>query len=80
MTPEFIIGIFISALVATIGYFLKSLVTKTDRALEASLAMHETLKSATESIVRLQQADQETSRQIIGIVERLVRLEERANR
>jgi hypothetical protein len=80
MTPEFFIGVVITSLVATVGYFLKALVTKTDRALEVSLAMHETLKGATEAIVQLQQSDRETSRQIINIVERLVRLEERAAR
>jgi hypothetical protein len=42
--------------------------------------MHETLKGATEAIVQLQQSDRETSRQIINIVERLVRLEERSSR
>lgn len=80
MTPEFLLGMLLSAMVATIGYFLKTLVTKTDRALEVSLSMHETLKSATDAIVMLQQADRETSKQIINIVERLVRLEERSSR
>lgn len=80
MTPEFLLGVLLSAMVATIGYFLKTLVTKTDRALEVSLSMHETLKSATDAIVMLQQADRETSKQIINIVERLVRLEERSSR
>lgn len=79
MTPEFVIGVLLSAMVATIGFFLKTLVNKTDRALEVSLSMHETLKSATEAIVHLQQSDRETSKQIINIVERLVRLEERAS-
>lgn len=78
MTPEVLIGIMLSGMVATIGFFLKSLVLETRQTRETTLSMHAILKSATESIVRLQQADQETARQIINIVERLVRLEERA--
>lgn len=79
MTPEVLIGIMLSGMVATIGFFLKSLVLETRQTRETTLSMHAILKSATESIVRLQQADQETARQIINIVERLVRLEERAS-
>lgn len=78
MTPEFAIGIIMTALVSGIGYLVKTLINKTDRALEVSLAMHQTLQSATEAIVHLQQADRETSKQLINIIERLVRLEERS--
>lgn len=80
MTPEVLIGIMLSGMVATIGFFMKSLVQETKQTRETTLSMHAILKSATESIVRLQQADQETARQIINIVERLVRLEERSSR
>ena len=78
MTPEVVIGIMLSGMVGIIGFFLKSLVVETRQTRETTLSMHAILKSATESIVRLQQADQETAKQIISIVERLVRLEERS--
>ena len=78
MTPEVVIGIMLSGMVAIISFFLKSLVVETRQTRETTLSMHAILKSATESIVRLQQADQETAKQIISIVERLVRLEERS--
>lgn len=78
MTPEFVIGILLSAMVATIGFFVKSLVQETRSTRETTLSMHAILKTATEAIVQLQRADQETAKQIINIVERLVRLEERS--
>lgn len=78
MTPEFLIGVLLSGMVATIGFFMKSLVQETKQTRETTLSMHAILKSATESIVRLQETDQEVSRQLINIVERLVRLEERS--
>lgn len=78
MTPEFIIGLMLSIMVGTIGFFVKSLVQETKQTRETTLSMHAILKTATEAIVRLQQADQETAKQIINIVERLVRLEERS--
>jgi len=77
MTPEVLIGIMLSGMVATIGFFLKSLVVETRQTRETTLSMHAILKSATEAIVQLQRADQETAKQLIGIIERLVRLEER---
>ena len=77
MTPEVVIGIMLSGMVATIGFFLKSLVVETRQTRETTLSMHAILKSATEAIVQLQRADQETAKQLIGIIERLVRLEER---
>ena len=67
----------LSGMVATIGFFLKSLVVETRQTRETTLSMHAILKSATEAIVQLQRADQETAKQLIGIIERLVRLEER---
>lgn len=78
MTPEVVIGIMLSGMVGIIGFFLKSLVVETRQTRETTLSMHAILKTATESIVRLQQADQETAKQIISIIERIVRLEERA--
>jgi hypothetical protein len=77
MTPEIIIGVFISAIVSVIGFFLRSLITETRQTRETTLQMHTTLKSATEAILELQRADKEHSRQILSIVERLVRIEER---
>ena len=79
MTPEFIVGIMLSVMVGIIGFFVKSLVVETKQTRETTLSMHAILKTATEAIVRLQQADQETAKQIINIVERLVRLEERSS-
>lgn len=80
MTPEVLIGIMLSGMVATIGFFLKSLVVETRQTRETTLSMHAILKSATESILRLQETDQEVNKQLINIVERLVRLEERTAR
>ncbi|HBB26313.1 MAG TPA: hypothetical protein DCZ59_08620 [Bacteroidetes bacterium] len=77
MTPEVLIGIMLSGMVATIGFFMKNLVQETKSTRETTLSMHAILKSATDSIVKLQQSDQEMSKQLIGIIERLVRLEER---
>lgn len=77
MTPEVLIGIMLSGMVATIGFFLKSLVVETRQTRETTLSMHAILKSATEAIIALQQADKEHSKQILNIVERLVRIEER---
>lgn len=74
MTTE---GAIISAMIATLGYFLRTLVIEMRTTRETTIAMHETLKGATHAIVQLQEADRETSKQIINIVERLVRLEER---
>ena len=79
MTPEFIVGIMLSVMVGIIGFFVKYLVVETKQTRETTLSMHAILKTATEAIVRLQQADQETAKQIINIVERLVRLEERSS-
>ena len=79
MTPEFIVGLMLSVMVGIIGFFVKSLVVETKQTRETTLSMHAILKTATEAIVRLQQADQETAKQIINIVERLVRLEERSS-
>jgi hypothetical protein len=67
-------------MVATIGFFMKSLIVETRQTRETTLSMHAILKSATESIVKLQERDLEFNRQIINIVERLVRLEERSSR
>ena len=78
MTAEFLISALLTGMVATIGFFLKSLVQETKQTRETTLSMHATLKSTTESIIELQKADQDTSRQLISIVERLVRLEERS--
>ena len=80
MTPELLIGVLLSGMVATIGFFMKSLIVETRQTRETTLSMHAILKSATESIVKLQERDLEFNRQIINIVERLVRLEERASR
>jgi len=77
MTPEILIGLILSSMVAVIGFFLKSLITETRQTRETTLQMHSTLKGATEAIIALQQADKEHSRQILNIVERLVRIEER---
>ena len=79
MTPEFVIGVLLSGMVATIGFFLKNLVQETRQTRETTLSMHAILKAATESIVKLQESDQEMNRQLISIVERLVRLEERSS-
>ncbi len=80
MTPELLIGVLLSGMVATIGFFMKSLIVETRQTRETTLSMHAILKSATESIVKLQERDLEFNRQIINIVERLVRLEERSPR
>lgn len=80
MTPEFLISALLTGMVATIGFFLKSLVQETKQTRETTLSMHAILKSATESIVKLQTADQEINNKLIGIIERLVRLEERGAR
>ncbi len=80
MTPELLIGVLLSGMVATIGFFMKSLIVETRQTRETTLSMHAILKSATESIVKLQERDLEFNRQIINIVERLVRLEERSSR
>lgn len=77
MTIENMIGLAIAAMIAVIGYFLKSLITETRQTRETTLEMHTTLKGATEAIIALQQADKEHSKQILNIVERLVRIEER---
>lgn len=80
MTPELLIGVLLSGMVATIGFFMKSLIVETRQTRETTLSMHAILKSATESILKLQERDLEFNRQIINIVERLVRLEERSPR
>lgn len=80
MTPELLIGVLLSGMVAIIGFFMKSLIVETRQTRETTLSMHAILKSATESILKLQERDLEFNRQIINIVERLVRLEERASR
>jgi hypothetical protein len=80
VTPELLIGVLLSGMVATIGFFMKSLIVETRQTRETTLSMHAILKSATESIVKLQERDLEFNRQIINIVERLVRLEERSSR
>ena len=80
MTPELLIGVLLSGMVAIIGFFMKSLIVETRQTRETTLSMHAILKSATESIVKLQERDLEFNRQIINIVERLVRLEERSPR
>jgi hypothetical protein len=80
VTPELLIGVLLSGMVATIGFFMKSLIVETRQTRETTLSMHAILKSATESIVKLQERDLEFNRQIINIVERLVRLEERSPR
>ena len=77
MTTENMIGMAIAAMIAVIGYFLKSLIGETRQTRETTLEMHTTLKGATEAIIALQQADKEHSKQILNIVERLVRIEER---
>jgi hypothetical protein len=80
VTPELLIGVLLSGMVATIGFFMKSLIVETRQTRETTLSMHAILKSATESILKLQERDLEFNRQIINIVERLVRLEERSPR
>jgi hypothetical protein len=80
VTPELLIGVLLSGMVAIIGFFMKSLIVETRQTRETTLSMHAILKSATESIVKLQERDLEFNRQIINIVERLVRLEERSPR
>jgi hypothetical protein len=80
VTPELLIGVLLSGMVATIGFFMKSLIVETRQTRETTLSMHAILKTATESIVKLQERDLEFNRQIINIVERLVRLEERSSR
>lgn len=79
MTPEFVIGVLLSGMVATIGFFLKNLVQETRNNTQMTAAMNSLLENATKSIIKLQEADQETNKQLIGIVERLVRLEERSS-
>lgn len=77
MTPETTIGLAITIMVAVIGYFLKSLIDETRQARETTLQMHVTLKSTTDTIIELQRADKEHARQILNMIERLVRIEER---
>jgi hypothetical protein len=77
MTPEILIGVILSSMVAVIGYFLKSLIAETRQTRETTIQMHVSLKSTTETIIELQRADKEHSRQILNMIERLVRIEER---
>jgi hypothetical protein len=77
MTPEILIGLILSSMVAVIGYFLKSLIAETRQTRETTIQMHVSLKSTTETIIELQRADKEHSRQILSMIERLVRIEER---
>jgi len=77
MTPEILIGLILSSMVAVIGYFLKSLIDETRQTRETTIQMHVSLKSTTDTIIELQRADKEHSRQILNMIERLVRIEER---
>jgi hypothetical protein len=77
MTPEILIGVILSSMVAVIGYFLKSLIAETRQTRETTIQMHVSLKATTETIIELQRADKEHSRQILNMIERLVRIEER---
>jgi hypothetical protein len=77
MTPEILIGLILSSMVGVIGYFLKSLIAETRQTRETTIQMHVSLKSTTETIIELQRADKEHSRQILSMIERLVRIEER---
>jgi hypothetical protein len=77
MTPEILIGLILSSMVAVIGYFLKSLIAETRQTRETTIQMHVSLKSTTDTIIELQRADKEHSRQILNMIERLVRIEER---
>jgi len=77
MTPEILIGLILSSMVAVIGHFLKSLIAETRQTRETTIQMHVSLKSTTDTIIELQRADKEHSRQILNMIERLVRIEER---
>lgn len=77
MTPEIYIGLALTSMVAVISYFLKSLIDETRQTRETTLQMHVSLKSTTDTIIELQRADKEHSKQILNMIERLVRIEER---
>lgn len=73
MTPETMIGLVLTVMVAAIGYFMKSLISEARSTRETMLTMHTAFISV--------QADvKDQHKQILNIIERLVRLEERQAR
>lgn len=77
MTPELLVGLVITTMIGVLGHFLKSLINEARQTRDMTREMNSTLKGATDAIIALQHADREHSRQIIDIIERLVRMEER---
>lgn len=80
MTPETAIGIALTCMVGVIGYFLKTLISEARGTRETMLKMSVQQTTFADSVLSIQGDVKEQHKQIINIIERLVRLEERSYR
>lgn len=79
MSAEVLIGLALTAMVGVIGYFLKTLITEARGTRETMLKMSVHQTTFADSVMGIQADVKEQHKQIISIIERLVRLEERTH-
>lgn len=79
MTVEMLFGVIMSTMLATIGFWVKSLVNDFRDTRDNVIAMHEVMSNTTQEIIALKKSDELITQRIVEIIERLVRLEERTN-
>ena len=79
MTPEMMLGIIMSTMLAIIGFWVKTLVNDFKQTRDNVIAMHEVMSNTTQEIISLKKSDELITQRIVEIIERLVRLEERTN-